>query len=154
MATNIENILSAAYTAVSAITPSIYPNRIFERWRLREVDLDTADLVGRLRSFIVKMGTVIEDETFSTRARQWFRGDLLIKIGYPSPNEAARDVDTDALGFEGMRDSDLVLIRKSVEFLAFASISDMKSPRYVRSEPSAGTSTTHVFSISWAEVLP
>lgn len=151
--TNIENILSAAYTAITAITPSIHENRLFERWRLREVDLDTADLVGRLRSFVCKMGVVLEDETLSSRARQWFKGELLVKIGYPSPDEAARDADTDALGFEGMRDSDLVLLRKKIEFGAFAAISDMKSPRYARSEPSAGTSTTHVFSISWAEVL-
>lgn len=149
--TNAETIILAAYTAIEAVVPSIDPSIPFQRWRLRETPLDKAPVPDRIRAFIVTIGAVTKDETWSSRSRRWFKGELRIQVGYL--NEAARDTDPNALGYEGMSDSDLPLIVNKLLYSAFAAVSDMKSPEYLRSDPSVGTSRTHVLSIEWAEVV-
>lgn len=151
MATKAETILLATYTAVEAVVPVLDSDVRFLRFRLREVPLDKAPLPGRIRAFIVTIGAVTISETWSSRSRRWFRGELRVQVGYL--NEAARDTDANALGYEGMSDSDLPLIVNKLLYSAFAAITDMKSPEYLKSDPSIGTSRTHVFSIEWAEVV-
>lgn len=151
--TNIEAIIIAAYAAVEAVTPTIEPAIQFLRWRLREVELDKAPLPDRIRAFVVTVGTVSNDETWSSRTRRWYKGELRLKVGYVSPQEAARDTDPNALGYEGMSDADTPLLVNQILYSAFGSISDMKSPEYIRSDPSVGTSRTHVFQVEWAEVV-
>ena len=153
MATNIEAILLAAYTAVEAVAPSLDPLIPFRRHRLRETPLDKLPIPDRIRAILIYVGVGTKDETWSSRSRRWFAGELRVQVGYVSASEAARDPDLQAMGYEGMADSDLPLIVNKILFSAFAAISDMKSPEYLRSDPSVGTSRLHVFSIEWAEVV-
>ena len=154
--TNIEEILLAAYTAIEAASANltINPSVPLRRWRLREVDLDSAPIVSRLRAFIVALGTGTKSVTWSSKALRWFQAELRVQVGYVSPKEAANDPDLQALGFEGMADADLTIIVSKILYSAFASISDMKSPEYLRSDALAGTSRTHVFFIEWGEAVP
>lgn len=153
MATSIEAILIAAYAAIEAVVPSVDPLVLFKRLRLREVDLDKAPLPTRLRAVLVTVGVISKDETWSSRTRRWYKGELRIKVGYVSPTEAARDTDPQAIGYEGMSDSDAPLIVDKLLYSAFAAITDMKAPEYLRSDPTLGTSRTHVLSIEWGEAV-
>lgn len=149
--TNAESIILAAYAAIEAVAPSIDNSIPFLRWRLRETPLDKAPVPDRIRAFMVSIGAATKDETWSSRSRRWYRGELRVQVGYL--NESARDTDPSALGYEGMSDSDLPLIINKLLFSAFAAVSDMKSPEYLRSDPSVGTSRLHVIAIEWAEVV-
>ena len=149
--TNAERILIAAYEAIEGLQGSVDPSIPFLRWRLREVALDSAPLPYRIRAILVSIGTVVPDETWSTRSLRWYKGELRVQVGYISPAEAARDKDIEALGYEGMSDADTVLIVNKLLYSAFANIGDMKSPEYLRSDPTVGTSRLHVLSIEWGE---
>lgn len=151
MATNLEAIILAAYTAVENVATTIEPDVPFLRWRLRETPLDKAPLPDRIRAFSVFLGPGTKDETWSTRTKRWYKGELRVQVGYA--NEVALNADPNALGYEGMADADLPLITNKILFSAFAAINDMKSPEYLRSDPSLGTSRLHVFMIEWAEVV-
>lgn len=155
MATNIEDITLAAYTAIEGIPEAdrtIDPKIPFLRHRLRETPLDELPLPDRIRVVLAMVGPAKPSATWSSRTRRWFSGELWVRIGYVSPKEAARDPDLTALGYEGMADADLTIVVNAIIYSAFAAISDMTSPEYVRSDPSAGTSRLHVFSLNWAEV--
>lgn len=156
MATKIEEIELAAYTAIEAIPEAdrtIVPKIPFLRHRLRETPLDGLPLPDRIRAFTVQLGPGTFSETWSSRSRRWFSGELWVRVGYISSDEAARDPDLTALGYEGMADADLTLIVNQLLYGAFAAIGDMHSPEYLRSDPTAGTSRLHVLSITWAEVV-
>ena len=151
MSTNLESILAAAYTGVESVLPTVDAGVPFKRHRLREIPLDKLGLPWRLRAFVVTLGPVSKDETHSSRSRRWYKAELRVQVGYISPSEAARDTDPDALGYEGMSDSDAPLLVNKLLYNAFATINDMKAPEYLRSDPSIGTSRLHVLSIEWAE---
>ena len=151
--TNVENILLSAYTAVEAIVPTVDPLLPFKRHRLREVPLDKLPIPDRIRAFVVTLGPVSKDETYSSRSRRWYKAELRIQVGYVSPLEAARDTDPSAIGYEGMSDADAPLLVNKLLYSGFALINDMKAPEYLRSDPSIGTSRLHVLSIEWAEVV-
>lgn len=153
MSTNIEAILIAAYSAIEAVTPSVDPAVPFARFRLREVELDKMPIPDRLRAVLVTVGVISKDETWSSRTRRWYKGELRIKVGYIAPSEAARDTDPNAIGYEGMSDSDAPLIVDKLLYSAFAAVTDMKAPEYLRSDPTLGTSRTHVLSIEWGEAV-
>jgi hypothetical protein len=151
VATNIESILLAAYAAMETLAGTIDPAVPFARHRLREVNLDALPIPDRIRAFLVTVGSATKDETWSSRSRRWFRGELRIQVGYVSPRESARDPDLQALGYEGMADTDLPLIINKILYSAFLALTDIKSPEYLRSDPIIGTSRMHVFGLEWAE---
>lgn len=151
--TNIETITLAVYTAIEALAGSIEPTIPFRRHRLRETPLDALPIPDRIRAFLVTTGSATLDETFSSRARRWYKTEMRVQVGYVSPRESARDTDPTALGYEGMSDSDMPLIVNKILYSALAAVSDCKSPEYLRSDPSIGTSRTHIFTIEWAEVV-
>ena len=153
MATNIQAILLAVYTAIEAIAGSIDPGIPFLRHRLRETPLDKLPIPDRIRAFIVTLGFTTKDETWSTRSLRWYKGELRVQVGYVSPTESANDPDLQALGYEGMSDSDLPLVINKILYSALALLSDVKSPEYLRSDPSIGTSRLHVFTVEWAETV-
>jgi hypothetical protein len=156
VATTIEAILLAVYTALEGIpatTLTIDPNLPLTRWRLREVDLDRAPIASRIRAFVVSLGPASKSVTWSSRSLRWYQGELRVRIGYVSSDEAARDPDLQALGYEGMADADTPIVVNEILYSALAALSDVKSPEYQRSDPSVGTSRTHVFAIEWGEAV-